>query len=139
VVHFKLIGKVYCSLKRFLILYGICSFLFLSCSNQGQVETKAYSFFVAGHTYGKAGVNNVGFHPPFKNKLERIRNHDLMSFGVLTGDIVHEPTAQDWQEVDDDINVLRKPIIVLFKKMISILSLIRILIAGISQEISYYF
>ncbi len=84
-------------------MLSLSSALFFGCSDQDKPENKAYSFFVAGHTYGKAGINNVGFHPPFKNKLDRIRDHHLMSFGVLTGDIVYEPTAQDWQEVDDDI------------------------------------
>ena len=34
----------------------------------GQGDSTSYSFFVAGHVYGAPGVNNVGVHPPFKQK-----------------------------------------------------------------------
>jgi hypothetical protein len=47
-----------------------------------------YSFFVAGHTYGKPRVNHGGFCPPFESKFNSIKNDTLMQFGLLTGDIV---------------------------------------------------
>jgi hypothetical protein len=76
-----------------------------------QSDTISYSFFIAGHTYGKPGVNNIGLHPPFKQKFEYIRSRSEIKFGVLTGDIVFpNPVAQDWDEVDADIAELGLPV-----------------------------
>jgi len=70
-----------------------------------------YSFFVAGHTYGKPGVNNIGLHPPFVEKFGYINSRSEIAFGVFTGDIVSpNPTIQDWGEVDDDIETLGLPV-----------------------------
>lgn len=70
-----------------------------------------YSFFVAGHTYGQPGVDNEGFHPPFKEKFEYIQSREEIVFGVLTGDIVKpNPIAQDWEEIDADIEGLGLPV-----------------------------
>jgi hypothetical protein len=65
-----------------------------------------YSFFVAGHTYGKPGVDNIGFHPPFRQKFDFIKNDSSIKFGVLTGDIVSSGTATNWDEIDRDIEAL---------------------------------
>jgi len=87
----------------FIFFYGII------LSAQGNVNL--YSFFVAGHTYGKPGVNNIGFHPPFKQKFNYIRSRPEIVFGVLTGDIVSPgPTSQDWDEIDADIDDLGLPV-----------------------------
>lgn len=76
-----------------------------------QTDYCSYSFFVAGHTYGKPGVNNIGLHPPFKQKFEYIQNRTEIKFGVFTGDIVSpNPVSQDWDEVDVDIDSLGLPI-----------------------------
>lgn len=69
-----------------------------------------YSFFIAGHTYGKAGVDNIGLHPPFKDKFDYINNRTEIKLGVLTGDIVFLPSETDWDEVDDDVNDLNLPV-----------------------------
>jgi hypothetical protein len=85
--------------------------LFLSCLSFAQNDSTLYSFFVAGHSYGDAGVNNVGFHPPFKNKFSYINSRPEIKFGVLTGDIVApNPVAQDWDEIDSDIISLGLPV-----------------------------
>ncbi len=73
-------------------------------------QTIEYSFFVAGHTYGKPGVNNVGLHPPFKEKFDYIRSREEIKFGILTGDIVISSTKQNWDEVDADIDSLGLPV-----------------------------
>jgi hypothetical protein len=65
-----------------------------------------YSFFVAGHTYGKPGVDNIGFHPPFRQKFDLIKNDSTIQFGVLTGDIVCSGTAVNWDEIDLDVEEL---------------------------------
>jgi len=69
-----------------------------------------YSFFVAGHTYGKPSVNNKGFHPPFKAKFDVINNDANIDFGVLTGDVVIYGTPQCWDDVDADIALLNMPV-----------------------------
>lgn len=77
----------------------------------GQNDSALYSFFIAGHTYGQPGVNNIGFHPPFKEKFSYIQNRPEIKFGVLTGDIVSpDPVAQDWDEIDADILELGIPV-----------------------------
>ena len=76
-----------------------------------QNNSVLYSFFVAGHTYGQPGINNVGFHPPFKQKFPYIQSRSEIEFGVLTGDIVSPfPNAQDWDEIDAEIDTLALPI-----------------------------
>ncbi len=85
--------------------------LFYSSSTLSQSDSILYSFFVAGHTYGQPGVNNVGFHPPFKQKFDYIQSREEIEFGVLTGDIVSpNPVAQDWDEIDADIELLGLPV-----------------------------
>ena len=90
----------------------LLTFLMLFCSAVGaQTDTISYSFFIAGHTYGKPGVNNIGLHPPFKQKFGYIKSRSEIKFGVLTGDIVcPNPQAHDWDEVDADIDSLGLPV-----------------------------
>lgn len=91
------------------ILLG--SFLLLHLSSCKEGEHEAYSFFIAGHTYGKPGVNNVGVHPPFKAQLDSIKKQKKIELGVLTGDIVSPgPSLQDWIEVDADLADMGIPI-----------------------------
>ncbi len=66
----------------------------------------SYSFFVAGHTYGSPGDDNVGFYPPFKSGLNSINASRKMRFGVLTGDVVISGSEKNWNEIDDDWNSL---------------------------------
>jgi len=89
----------------------LCSFMILHCSSCKPTKNEAYSFFIAGHTYGKAGVNNVGLHPPFKAQFEFIKTQKKIELGMLLGDIVSpHPTLQDWVEVDADIASLGLPV-----------------------------
>lgn len=76
-----------------------------------EAQNEPYSFFIAGHTYGKPGTDNIGLHPPFKEKFNYIQSRPEIKFGVLTGDIVKpNPVAQDWDEVDADIDNLGLPV-----------------------------
>lgn len=88
--------------------------LVLSClctTAQAQGDSILYSFFIAGHTYGAPGVNNVGLHPPFRAKFDYIQSRAEIELGVLTGDIVSaNPVAQDWDEVDEDVESLGLPV-----------------------------
>lgn len=89
------------------ILSIIALLIFCSCSTQ---KVTAYSFFIAGHVYGKPFVENDGFHPPFKEKFDYIKSRPEIQFGVLLGDIVWLPSEKDWDEVDRDIEELGLPI-----------------------------
>ena len=94
-------------------------FLFLvlvlfSCDKNEDGTTEespiSYSFFIAGHTYGTPGVDNIGVHPPFKNKFDLIKNDERINFGVFTGDIVPNGSAQNWNEIDSDVTDLGLPV-----------------------------
>lgn len=69
-----------------------------------------YSFFIAGHTYGKPGVDNLGLHPPFEAQFDSINAEEHIAFGVLTGDIVINSTPLDWDHVDAAVDQLNMPI-----------------------------
>ncbi len=90
------------------ILFNI-SFLILIV-NGLSAQADSYSFFIAGHSYGEQGVNNVGLHPPLKEKFPLIQSNEDMRFGVLLGDVVYMPSAEDWDEVDVDIANLGLPV-----------------------------
>lgn len=94
---------------RYYIL--LCSFLILHFTSCKEAKEEAYSFFIAGHVYGKAGVNNVGVHPLFKAQFDTIKKQKNIELGVLTGDIVSpNPKVQDWVEVDADLADLGIPV-----------------------------
>ena len=84
--------------------------LFSSCSINDDLDSNAYSFFVAGHTYGKPGIDNIGFHPPFRKNFNLINTDKLMQFGILTGDIVWQSTEKNWNEIDQDLKLLKHPV-----------------------------
>lgn len=93
--------------QRYIIIIYVILCLFTACSKGSKDNPKTdYSFFIAGHTYGKPGVDNIGVHPPFKVKFGWIKNDTLIHFGVFTGDIVIRGTEQNWNEIDDDISYL---------------------------------
>ncbi|MDD2634997.1 MAG: T9SS type A sorting domain-containing protein [Bacteroidales bacterium] len=81
--------------------------LFISSTLFSQQE--AYSFFAAGHLYGAPGVENIGFHPPFKAKFDYIQGREEIEFGVLLGDIVIYGTQNQWGNVVADIDTLGLP------------------------------
>ena len=68
--------------------------LLLLVSCESEKIYKKYSFFVAGHTYGEPRIDNVGFHPPFKDKFEIINEDELISFGVLTLNLLKKSNNQ---------------------------------------------
>ncbi len=90
------------------LLILLISLLFSSCTMTQDPPIPvsiSYSFFVAGHTYGKAGVDNIGLHPPFQDKFDMLNDRGI-ELGFLTGDIVKQGTVKDWDEVDSVLNYL---------------------------------
>jgi hypothetical protein len=101
--------------NRIILFILLCASIFIiSCSEDEPIMiTKPqlkYTFFVAGHTYGSPGVNNIGLHPPFEAFYETINTYPKMFTGILTGDIVRFSTSQDWDEVDASLQQLNMPI-----------------------------
>ncbi|WP_319592070.1 metallophosphoesterase [uncultured Draconibacterium sp.] len=97
-------------MKKTTLIY-LLLILLTACSKESEPQQPAsYSFFVAGHTYGKPGRDNIGLHPPFKEKFGYIQSRKEIKFGVLTGDIVPAPSPEDWDEVDADIDSLGLPV-----------------------------
>ena len=102
-----------------IVLVAAC---LLSCSSEDKVSVEnqspvLYSFFVAGHVYGKPSdlykpdqVHVGGLHPPFKAQLEFLRNYPNLQFGVLTGDIVKSAIEKNWNIVDSELAGLDCPI-----------------------------
>jgi len=93
-----------------LVASGLISIYFYSRSPAKTNRDVLYSFFVAGHTYGTPGVDNVGLHPPFRNILKSIRMNPNIEMGFLTGDIVWMSTIKNWDEVDSDLKSLDIPV-----------------------------
>lgn len=85
-----------------------------SCSSpEADKNPLEYSFFVAGHVYGYPGESeeNIGVHPPFKQKLGLIKNDTSIAFGVFTGDIVYNGALEkEWDELDADIAAMGKKV-----------------------------
>lgn len=99
-------------MNRQILIAIIVSILVFGCSNK-ETENNEYSFFVAGHVYGYPGESkdNIGVHPPFKDKLDLIKNNNLIEFGVFTGDIVEDGTNEkEWDELDADIAYTNKKV-----------------------------
>ena len=81
--------------------------LFISCENTYEKKVnEPYSFFVAGHTYGKPLATNLGLHPPFKAAFPIIKSHPGIKLGVLTGDLVRYATQESWDSVNTDLSQL---------------------------------
>lgn len=95
-----------------LLLFLVTCLLLPACKGDHlpDAATIDYSFFVAGHTYGKPGVDNKGLHPPFVQKFSLIQNDSNVRFGLLTGDVVWTGTEKNWDEVAAQLSVLAIPI-----------------------------
>lgn len=58
-----------------------------------------YHFFVAGHIYGTPGKTYAGPYPPFLEALDSLKQSGTFEFGVLTGDLVKNPTEVEWENL----------------------------------------
>ena len=98
-------------MKKISLILLVTLFLF-SCKNKSTENDKelAYSFFVAGHTYGNKNTGALGLHPPFKSMFPNIRSHDSIKFGVLLGDIVFRCDTMHWDKVDEEVSELGFPV-----------------------------
>jgi tetratricopeptide (TPR) repeat protein len=69
-------------------------------------DTEGYSFYVAGHTYGKPGFKHNGLYGPFTDKFHMINEYQSMKFGFLLGDVVNEASNEAWRLVKKDLDAL---------------------------------
>ena len=89
---------------------SILLFINSGCKKKNISDQKtSYSFFVAGHTYGTPGTEEIGLYSEFKNKFPLINSYPAMKLGILTGDIVKSPSTESWNAVDQDIETLGIP------------------------------
>lgn len=100
-------------MKKILTI-GVIACFFAACEKESIISPGTnltpYSFYIAGHTYGEPGIDNIGLHPPFQNKFDFLNNDSLIQFGVLTGDIVWTSTEKNWTEVDSVLLEVEKPV-----------------------------
>jgi len=97
-------------LKLKYIFIFACILAVSSANNFAYSQNDAYSFFIAGHVYGSPGVENLGFHPPFKAKFDYIQSHPEIEFGVLLGDVVGWGSHEKWDMFDAEIDTLGLPV-----------------------------
>ena len=88
-------------MKKILLIIPVCLIL-VSCKK----NEKPYSFFVAGHLYGKPGTSDIGAYSEFKEKFDFIKSYEKLSFGVMTGDAVKEGKEEEWKALVSDVNDL---------------------------------
>ena len=67
---------------------------------------EGYSFYIAGHTYGKPGVKSNGLYDPFTEKFHMINKYQSIKFGFLLGDVVREASNDAWRLVKKDLDSL---------------------------------
>lgn len=70
------------------------------------VDSEAFAFVVAGHTYGAHEGTNVGLLPRFLATLETQGDVDFL---ILTGDFVREPTEESYTVVLEELRGLETP------------------------------
>ena len=71
-----------------------------------QLDNQGYSFYIAGHTYGKPGVESKGLYGPFTEKFHLINEYQSIKFGFLLGDLVKKASNEAWELVKKDLDSL---------------------------------
>ena len=69
-------------------------------------NSMGYSFYVAGHTSGRPGVESNGLYAAFTDKFHLINEYKPMKFGFLLGDVVKEASNEAWRLVKKDLDSL---------------------------------
>ncbi|MCF6169411.1 MAG: metallophosphoesterase [Bacteroidales bacterium] len=103
-------GKTGIIFLAFVIFLALLSAFQQKKPGSRETAPDAYSFFVAGHSYGDVMATNTHLHPPFKKQWPFIQSYPDISFGVLVGDIVRESTTENWDVVDEDLAELNLPV-----------------------------
>ena len=107
--------------KKFIFLLLVPLLLSVGCNKDDEIdsitqilplvsENISYSFFVAGHTSGSSQNHIYGLHSPFVHNIPFINNYPKMDVGVLTGDVVPQPTVAFWDSAQTTINKFNVPI-----------------------------
>ncbi len=68
-------------------------------------KDQQYSFFVAGHVYGKPGSKYHGIYEPFKNN-SKLNDCAFMPFGFLLGDTVVEASNYEFNILKNNIKLI---------------------------------
>lgn len=106
----KHLATYYSSFSRSGLLVLIFIYILSACTKDeindpAHQKTEAYSFFVAGHTFGIYYMDNIGLHPPFMEKFTLIDDRNI-DIGFLLGDIVVVSNEKNWNEVDSVLQYL---------------------------------
>jgi hypothetical protein len=80
--------------------------IFLAFYFNAYSQNKAYSFFIAGHSYGEVGGMNRGLHPALVKKFEKLNSLNDMQMGFLLGDAVRRPIADEFDDIERDLSKL---------------------------------
>jgi hypothetical protein len=90
------------------LLAALWLLLLLPSCTKPEPPRMPYSFFIAGHSYGSpdAPDSAFGLYPPFVNEFGTLAQWPGMKMGFLTGDIVHNPTAKKYAEVQSQLERL---------------------------------
>lgn len=96
--------------KLFILILFLLAFV--GCDQHPDKNSEAYSFFVAGHTYGNPNASNMRMHPAFVQQFETIHNYPEIAFGIFTGDLVRNSTPENWDSVEVDLANLQVPFFV---------------------------
>lgn len=86
-----------------------------SCSESAEplvaeIADSSYSFFVAGHAYGRPGDKSGGVFEPFKARFYEIIADSGIAFGVFVGDMIIESRDTFWDLLEKDLEELRVPL-----------------------------
>jgi hypothetical protein len=73
-------------------------------------QNQAYSFFIAGHSYGIVGGQNKGLHPQFVKEFEYLKTRQEIELGFLLGDIIRFPNEEGFDSIDSEIEKLGFPV-----------------------------
>ncbi len=94
---------------RRLIYFSIFILLIVLFYGCRKSKGTSYSFFVAGHIYGKPTDSSLHIHPPFKKQFSYIRSYPDMIFGIFTGDLVRHPTKASFDTLVAELTELGLP------------------------------
>ncbi len=101
-------GYIHLQMKKF--FYPAIAVLLLFSCRQERRESRAYSFFVAGHLYGKPWkYNNDRPHKPFVDYIPEINSYPHIAFGIFTGDVVRKPEQSNFDTLVKDLSALKVP------------------------------
>jgi hypothetical protein len=119
-IYFWIIKYLEMKIRLSVLALGLT--FFFGCQGQDPImvtpvveDDPIYSFFVAGHAYGKpiwdtTVVREPGLYKPFVAHFDELNNNPNLHMGFLTGDLVQDANAENWEVAEAQIASLDMPI-----------------------------